>query len=157
VESCTAIGCERAFWVSTGAVVSKCQGDAQFGPLLYVEGDNATVEVKLLPTKADRITVHAIAAIYGTGNKVTITAKGKRVHPLPILVGYGPPGMGENMAPHSVKDASHLTLRNETTMPVLIGNKAAQCEIITNGPVQENQGKDIVIQNLAPQFSKDSR
>jgi len=150
MENCTAIGCERAFWVSTGAVVTKCQGDAQFGPLLYVEGDNATVEVKLLPTEADKVTVHGIAAIYGTGNKVTLTAKGKRVHALPILVGYGPPGMGENMAPHSVKDTRRLTLRNETTMPLVIGTKAGQCEISTNGPVQENQGKEIVIQNLAP-------
>ena len=148
VENCTAIGCERAFWVSTGSVVTKCQGDAQFGPLLYVEGDNATVNMKLLPTEANKVTVHAVAAIYGTGNKVTLTEKGKRVHALPILIGYGPPGMGENMAPHSVKDTRGLMLRNETTMPVVIGSKAGQCEIITNGPVQENQGKDIVIQNL---------
>ncbi len=150
VENCTAIGCERAFWVSTGAVVTKCQGDTQFGPLLYVEGDNATVDVKLLPTEADKVTVHAITAIYGTGNKVSLTAKGKREHALPIMVGHGPPGMGENMAPHSVKDTRRLTLRNETTMPIVIGAKAGQCEINTNGPVVENQGKDIVIQNLAP-------
>lgn len=157
LENCTAIGCERAFWVSTGAAVTKCQGDAQFGPLLYVEEDNATVDVKLLPTEADNIAVHAIAAIYGNGNKVTLSAQGNRVHELPILVGFGPPGMGENMAAHSVKDTRGLVLCNETAMPVVIGAKAAQCEISTNGPVVENQGKDIVIQNLARAASTDSR
>jgi hypothetical protein len=41
-------------------------------------------------------------------------------------------------------------LRNETTMPVVIGAKASKCEIFTNGPVQENVGKDIMIRNLTP-------
>lgn len=147
LEGCTAIGCERAFWVSTGAVVTKCQGDAQFGPLLYVEGDNATVDVKLLPNEADKVMVHAIAAIYGSGNKITLSAKGERVHELPILVGFGPPGMGENMAAHSVKDTRGLVLRNETSMPVMIGAKAEKCQIYTLGPVQENNGRDITIQS----------
>lgn len=150
IENCTAIGCERAFWVSTGAVVKNCRGDTQFGPLLYVEGDKAKVEVQLLPTEAGAVTVHAIAAIYGSDNEVTITAQDRRVHAMPMLVGFSPPGMGENMAPHPEKSTRGLVLRNQTTMPVVIGAKAAQCRIFTQGPVKENKGKDVMARTEAP-------
>lgn len=146
LENCSATGCERGFWVSTGAVVTECKGDAQFGPLLYVEGDKAKVEVQLLPTEGDKVNVHNIAAIYGSGNEVKITAKGRRVHALPILVGFTPPSMGENATAGSERAAKGLILHNETTMPVVIGAKAEKCQIFTQGPVQENKGKDIVIQ-----------
>jgi hypothetical protein len=150
LEACTAIGCERAFWVSTGAVVTECRGDAQFGPLLYVEGDHAKVDVQLLPAESGEATVHAIAAIYGTGNEVNITAEAARAHPQPILIGYCPPPAGENMVAHSERPVRNLTLRNATTMPVVIGTKASQCRVFTRGPVQENQGKDIVVTPLSP-------
>lgn len=146
LENCSATGCERGFWVSTGAVLVNCKGDAQFGPLLYVEGDKAKVEVQLLPTEADKVNVHNIASIYGSDNEVTITAKGRRVHALPILVGFTPPSMGENATAGSERTAKGLILHNETTMPVVIGAKAEKCQIFTQGPVQENKGKDIVIQ-----------
>ena len=147
VENCTAIGCERGFWVSNGATVSRCRGDAQFGPLLFVEGDDASVDVELLPTEAGNVKVHEVAAIYGSRNKITIT--GKRVHALPILLGFAPPGMGTGMSPVSERDARSVTLRNETAMPIIVGAKAAKCEIVTLGPVKENKGKDINITSLA--------
>ena len=150
IEYCTAVGCERAFWVSTGAVVTECSGDAQFGPLLYVEGDRAKVDVRLLPAESGEATVHAIAAIYGTGNDVSIIAATARAHPQPILVGYCPPPAGENMVAHSERPVRDLNLRNSTTMPVVIGAKASQCRVITRGPVEENHGKDIVVTPLAP-------
>lgn len=147
LENCTATGCERAFWVSTGATVLKCKGDTPYGPLLYVEGDHANVEVELMPTEAaTKVTVHAIAAIYGTGNQVKITASGNRFQTLPILVGYGPPGMGENMADYPEKNTRALQLRNETTMPVIIGAKASGGTISTRGPVKENKGRDVIIE-----------
>lgn len=146
LENCTATGCERGFWVGDGAVVAGCRGDAQFGPLLYAEGDKATVEVELLPAEA-AVTLHAVAAIQGVGNKVAILSApdGGRVHALPILVGFGPPGMGENMAPFSERNTRDLQLRNETMMPVVIGEKADKSEIITRGPVKENKGRGLVI------------
>lgn len=146
LENCSATGCERAFWVSTGAVLTKCKGDAQFGPLLYVEGDKAKVDVQLLPAEGDKVNVHVIAAIYGSDNEVTITTKGLRAHARPILVGYTPPAMGENATANSERTARGLILRNQTSMPVVIGTKAEKCQIFTQGPVQENKGKDIVIQ-----------
>lgn len=142
LENCTAIGCERAFWVSDGATVSKCKGDTQYGPLLYVEGNGATVNVELLPTESPKATVHAIAALYGSGNQVTLTASGSRVHALPILVGYCPPAMGENMVAHSERSCGGLRLRNETSMPVIIGEKVRKSEITTRGTVKENRGRE---------------
>ncbi|GEP43161.1 hypothetical protein [Brevifollis gellanilyticus] len=145
LENCTAIGCERGFWVSTGAVLTGCKGDTQFGPLLYVEGDKAKVEVQLLPTEADKVNVHAVAALYGIDNEVTITAKSVRVQLSPILIGYTPPAMGENATAHGERLARGLILRNQTTMPVVIGTKAEKCQISTLGAVQENKGKDITV------------
>lgn len=150
IENCTAIGCERAFWVSTGAVIANSHGDAQFGPLLYVEGDKAKVDVQLLPTEAEKTNVHAIAAIYGTGNDITITAKEPRGHALPILVGFCPPGMGDNMSVNPERPVKGLILHNETDMPVVIGAGASQCQIFTKGPVTENKGKDIKVQPVQP-------
>lgn len=151
LENCTAVGCERGFWVSSGASMTKCKGDAQHGPLLYVEGDNARIDLELLPLEDSKATVHAIAAIQGSGHRITLRPApyGRRAHALPILAGYGPPGMGENMAPYSEKSVSGLILRNDTPMPVVIGAQASTCEITTLGPVTENQGKKNVVLSLA--------
>lgn len=160
VENCTAVGCERGFWVSSGASLIKCRGDTQHGPLLYAEGNNARIDLQLLPLEADKVTVNAIAAIQGGGHHVTLapTPLGRRMHALPILVGYGAPGMGENMAPYSEKDASGVILRNDTTMPVIVGAQASKCEITTLGPVTENKGKKVVVLSLAaPGEKKNSR
>lgn len=143
LENCTATGCERGFWVSDGAVVTGCQGDARYGPLLYVEGDKARVEVRLLPDEAEGAMVHAVAAIYGGGNEVRLS--GGRAHPLPILVGFTPPAMGENATAPGERRASALVLVNETTLPVVVGAKAENCRIRTRGPVRENLGRDIVV------------
>lgn len=143
VENCTALGCERGFWVSSGAVVVHCKGDIQYGPLLFVEGDDATVEMELVPSEANPFTVHEIAAIYGRRNRITITGKDAPARDLPILLGYGPPGMGTGLSPVSERDARDVVLRNETSMPVVIGVRAAKCEVTTLGLVRENKGKDI--------------
>jgi parallel beta-helix repeat protein len=146
LENCTATGCERGFWISTGAVLIGCRGDAQFGPLLFAEGDEAKVELELLPAES-KFNVHALAILYGQGSQVTIrpSAEGERQRPLPIMLGFCPPGMGEGAAPIAERDARGLRLRNETTMPVIIGARAARCEVASRGPVEVNAGKDIVV------------
>jgi hypothetical protein len=146
VEHCTAIGCERGYWVSSGAVVTDCKGDAQYGPLLFVEGDNASIELQLMPTES-KMNVHALATIFGTGNKVTISPwqNKERSRLVPIMVGYGTPAAGAGMAPIPERATRGVTLKNETTMPVVVGKQAVECEIITRGSVQENLGRDISI------------
>lgn len=146
LENCSAIGNERGFWVSTDAIIVNCRGDGQYGPLVFAEGDNASVELELLPTES-KMTVHALATIQGSGNKITIRPAGnqERTRAVPIMIGYGTPGGGEGMSPIPERDARGLTLRNLTAMPVIIGAKARECEIITRGPVQENAGQAIRI------------
>ena len=146
IENSAAIGCERGFWVSTGAVVVNSRGDARYGPLLFLEGDNAQVELELLPTES-AMTVHSLATIHGSGHTVTITptAGENRTRPIPILVAYSQPGAGEAMSPYGQRAARNLVLRNETTMPVVIGKQAADSTITSRGSITENAGRNISI------------
>ncbi len=137
LENCTTIGCERAYWVSDNAVVKGCKGDANYGPLLFLEGNNANVELELVPTQSDRI-VHAIATIHGTNNSVTINPyKGEnRETQLPILIGYREPLHGEMMTPFTQEAASGIKLVNNTSMPVVMGEQSSGCQITSVGVVE---------------------
>jgi len=150
LENCTAIGNERGFWISTGAVLQNCRGDAQFGPLLFVEGDNASAEIELLPTESS-MKVHELATIQGRGSRITLKASptGDRTSPLSILLGYGQPMMGDGMAPIPEREAREVQLRNETQMPVVVGERARDSQVVTFGPVTENRGKGVVVRGLA--------
>lgn len=143
LENCAAIGCERGFWVSGGASLVRCQGDARYGPLLFAEGEGAALELELISAESP-MNVHALAIIQGAAHKVTIrpSPDGGRDRPLPIMVGYGAPGMGEGMSPIPEKACRDLSLRNETSMPVVIGARARGGEVLTRGRIQENRGMD---------------
>jgi hypothetical protein len=146
LENCTATGCERAFWISSGAQVVNARGDAQFGPLLFVEGDGATAEIELLPAEST-MNVHALAAVQGSGHKLTFKASpdGVRTRAVPILLGYSAPMMGDGSAPMPERNARNIFLRNDTTMPVVIGSKASGGEVVSRGPVLENKGRGVVL------------
>ncbi|MFI3282809.1 MAG: hypothetical protein SNG10_04690 [Rikenellaceae bacterium] len=141
LENCTTIGCERAYWVSDNAVVRGCKGDANYGPLLFVEGHNADVELSLVPTESDRL-VHAIATIHGENNSVTINPYNgeNRKSPLPILVGYREPLHGEMMTPFTQAQSTSLKLVNNTTMPVFVEEKSVDSNITSVGEVQTVSG-----------------
>jgi hypothetical protein len=150
LEGCTATGNERGFWVSDGAQLVACRGDAEFGPLLFVEGTGANVQLELLPTESEK-TVHVLASIHGSGHTIAITesASGKRRKPRPILLGFGQPMMGDGMAAISESRTRNVMLRNATDMPAVISAKAEGGEVITRGPAQENRGKGVKITALA--------
>lgn len=137
LENCTTIGCERAYWVSDNAVVKGCRGDANYGPLLFVEGNNANVELSLVPTESDR-TVHALATIHGRDNRVVINAEGgvNRKGELPILVGYREPLHGEMMTPFTTASAEGVEVVNNTEMPVVLSHKSIDCRISSLGEVR---------------------
>jgi hypothetical protein len=149
VEGCAAIGNERGFWVADDAVVRDCRGDAQFGPLLFVEGKNANVDVQLLPTESQS-TVHALATLHGTHHHIHIkpAADGQRQRAVPIYLGYSQPMMGDGMAPIPPRKTEHILLKNETTMPIIISALARDIEIQTRGPIAENHGQAINITDL---------
>ncbi len=141
IVNCAAIGNERGFWTS-GGVIENSRGDAEFGPLLFVEGDGAKIDLTLLPTESGAV-IHALATIHGSGHDVTLrAADGKnRSRPLPILIGRGQPPAGEGMAAISERPARDITLRNETTMPVEIAAGATNSTTLTRGPVTRNEGR----------------
>ncbi len=120
LENCTTIGTERAYWVGNDAVIKNCKGDANYGPLLFLEGSNVEVDLWVVPTESDR-TVHALATIQGKNNKVLLRPyKGKnREKQLPILVGYTHPEHGEAMSPYGEAPCINLQLVNKTSMPVV--------------------------------------
>jgi len=149
LEHCTAVGCERAFWVSSHAVVRHCRGDAQYGPLLFLEGDDARVELELLPAES-ALQVHALAIIQGRGHQVAIkpAAGDQRSQPVPILLGYAQPMMGDGMAPIPERDARQIVLRNETAMPVIVSRGVRDGEIVSQGPVAEHHGQGVKLERL---------
>lgn len=146
IENCAAIGNERGFWIGGDAVVRNSRGDAKYGPLLFLEGNQSIVELELRPDESDR-TVHGLATIHGTGHRVTITpaAGQNRTRAVPILLGYSQPGAGEGMSPYGQRPARTISLRNDTTMPVSIGERAEACTITTRGSIAENAGRDNTI------------
>lgn len=117
VVNCAAYGNERGFWAN-GAVLEKCRGDAQFGPLLFVEGSGARIDLSVLPASSDTV-IHALALIYGENHQIRLTAPdGRRAKPLPIRIGYGPPAAGEGMAAIPERAFKNIRLENQTGMPV---------------------------------------
>ena len=121
--------------------------DAEFGPLLFVEGEGANVEVTLQPTES-MITVHAVATIYGAGHNITIkTPENKqRTRMAPILIGYTPPPAGEGMARYTERTARGISLRNESNMPVEVGGQASESRITSRGELRENRGSEISVE-----------
>jgi parallel beta-helix repeat protein len=139
LENCTVIGTERGYWVNDGAIIKNCKGDANYGPLLFVEGSHIDAEIEVLPNESDS-KVHALATIQGSNNKVVLKSKkGQyRVSPLPVLVGYTHPEHGEAMSPYSEAPCTGLQLRNETKMPVVLGEQAKNYIIKNNGELLED-------------------
>jgi hypothetical protein len=138
LRNCTAIGCERGFYLNK-ANATACRGDAMYGPLLYLIGEeSSTIDLTLLPEISDR-TVHAVATISGSGHEVSI--KGSRTVEHPIMLGYNPPSAGEISVPIGEGAASKVMLKNETSMPVEVGTLAENCTVFSNGTVSDKGTK----------------
>ncbi len=149
LEDCTTIGTERAYWVGNGAVLKNCKGDADYGPLLFLEGSDVEVDLTVVPNESDRL-VHSLITVQGSNNKVFLRPyEGKnRRQPLPLLIGYTHPEHGESMSPYGQEKCTNLYLVNETTMPVVIGEEVEGCIIETKGEVIENKGKENRVKRL---------
>ncbi|MDP0491251.1 MAG: right-handed parallel beta-helix repeat-containing protein [Verrucomicrobiota bacterium JB023] len=144
IENCSAIGCERGFWVSSGARLRNCRADAQYGPALFLEGEEASVELEILPQVSDR-KVHGLAMIHGQGHEVILKAGlgGERRRAVPIWIGYSAPARGDGMASFGEKRARRLDIRNRTRMPVRVGERVDGLSLETLGPVEENKGRGV--------------
>ena len=141
LTDCIAMGCERAYNLNKAHVIN-CRGNAQYGPLLYLFGEEkSTIDLTLLPETSNR-TVNAVATICGQYHEVTL--KGNRDQEHPILLGYKQPPAGEISAPISEASANGVKLINKTSMPVIAGKMAEDCTVITDTVVQRD-GKKIEI------------
>ncbi len=136
LENCTTIGTERAYWVGEGAIVKGCKGDADYGPLLFVEGNSCDIELEVVPSESGRM-VHALATIHGDNNRITLNPyKGEnRASEVPILVGYKQPSAGEPMSPFGKSSCTNLKLVNNTSMPITVGEGCKDCDIESKGKV----------------------
>lgn len=136
LENCTTIGTERAYWVNDGAIIKNCKGDANYGPLLFMEGSNVEAELIVGTEESNRM-VHSLVTVQGKDNKLTLrTDNGKnRNKELPILIGYTHPEHGEAMSPYGQAPCINLQLQNETNMPVIVGKETVDATIVSEGNV----------------------
>lgn len=149
VEDCRAIGCERGFWLGSRATVKNCQADARFGPVLFLEGEDSEIDIEVLPETSDR-TVHGLAMIHGRNHEITLRVKSNRQRDqeVPIWVGYSAPSAGEGMARFGERRARRIEMRNETTMPVRVGESVEGLRLTTRGVVEEDKGKRVRVKEL---------
>lgn len=133
VENCTATGNERGFWITDDAHVVNCQGDASFGPLFFIEGRNAQVDLRLHP-EVSAASVHAAGTIQGSGHKVRLTATQERQKAVPVMIGWATPPAGEGMGTIPERPAKQIEFINGTTMPVMLGSRSEKCTLISRGP-----------------------
>ncbi|MCD8260960.1 MAG: hypothetical protein LUD15_05270 [Bacteroides sp.] len=149
LENCTTIGTERAYWVGNGAVLKNCKGDANYGPLLFLEGNDVEVDLTVVPGESDRL-VHSFITVQGSNNKVLLRPyEGENRHqPLPLFIDYAHPEHRESMSPYGQGKCTNLYLMNETTIPVVIGEEVEESIIETKGEVIENKGRDNKVKRL---------
>jgi lysophospholipase L1-like esterase len=159
VSGCTSLGCnEKGFNVPSRGVIEKSSGDARYGPLLSLHGKNdrdSRVELTLLPSTSDHPPTR-IAEINGTGHTITIRMRddGKPVRALPIIFGESFwADVHHFRSPTQPREtwtgAVNITLRNETTLPVVLGSTARENWIISRGPVSRDEGKENKLEPLA--------
>ena len=146
LKNCEAINCERGYYLNK-AVTKNCRGDAKYGPLLYLVGDEASkIDLTLMPGETN-MNVHAVATICGKGHEVSIKNfdKQKRKKVIPIMLGYGMPSSGEISAIIPEKSAENIKINNKASLAIVVGKMASNCKIKTNGEVVENKGTNIEI------------
>ncbi|MGE9266787.1 MAG: hypothetical protein ACQKBY_01720 [Verrucomicrobiales bacterium] len=138
LENCQALGCERGFWVTSGARVKNALSDHLNGPALFVEGEGAEVELRVKGGRSPH-TLHSLATICGTRHKIHLRPAeliGNGSLTTPIMLGHTPPPAGENMAPYNTRKTEQVNLRNETEAPVEVSETAADCEITSQARVK---------------------
>jgi hypothetical protein len=146
LKNCEAINCERGYYLNK-AVTKNCRGDAKYGPLLYLVGDEASkIDLTLMPGETN-MNVHAVATICGKGHEVSIKNfdKQERKKVIPIMLGYGMPSSGEISAIIPEKSAENIKINNKASLAIIVGKMATNCKIKTNGDVLENKGTYIEI------------
>ncbi|MEP5338207.1 MAG: hypothetical protein ABJL44_01835 [Algibacter sp.] len=146
LKNCEAINCERGYYLNK-AVTKNCHGDAKYGPLIYLVGDAPSkIDLTLMPGETN-MNVHAVATICGKGHKISIKNfdKQERKKTIPIMLGYGMPSSGEISAIIPEKRAENIKIKNKTSLPIVVSEKAKNSIVVTRGAVESNSGTNIKI------------
>jgi hypothetical protein len=151
----------RAMTLNTNTEVVDCSADIRYSEAIESAPNtsNCTVDLDIVPSPTpDTLVRHsgsinmgedlsgAAALIGGNGHDVTLRTESPGelrsslsdwARPLPIIVG--------NYRGDTV-DASHVTLRNETGLPVWLTKTASNCTIESNGRVEDNGSGNSITQ-----------
>lgn len=152
IINCTVIGFqERGYSISSGGVIENSRGDAMYGPLLTFLGKDAkgcTIELELMPAVSG-FPVPRLLEINGKDHRITLrNYQGiKREKEGPIVFGESEWGdihlfRAPSDPPSRYSGAYDVTLINETGLPIILGNLSANCDVITNGEVLKDDGKN---------------
>jgi len=144
LEDCVALRCERGFWLHAGARAVRCRGDASHGPLLFLEGSGAEVDLALLPSPPASVR-HALAILRGDDHTVALRAEASEAGLPPILLGFSPPAAGEAMSPVAERPLRRLRLVNGTQAPLVVGAGVEASEVRTGGPMPPNPPRGVTV------------
>ena len=146
LKNCEAINCERGYYLNK-AVAEDCRGDAKYGPLIYLIGDEPSkIDLTLMPGETN-MNVHAVATICGKGHEISIKNldNQERKKAIPIMLGYGMPSSGEISAKIPEKSAENIKIKNLANLPLVIGEMSNNCIVTNNGDIISNMGTNIII------------
>lgn len=157
VTDCRVLDCVvQGYSVPSGGVISRCSGNAAYGPLLYIHSDNnrrQTIDLEVLPAPHG-IGDHPLAAIKGSRHTIRFAAgPGSSPETMrPIIVGYPlrfdflsvdfpavPHDLQqkyEKFAPSRYK-AERIRIENETRHPVVLAELSEGNQIESVGPVRD--------------------
>lgn len=166
VDRCKVTDCVvQGYSLPSRGVITNSSGNAAYGPLLYVHSDSHSdqrVDLRVLPSPHS-LGDHPLAAIKGRGHSIKLTPSeaAESETPRPIIVGYPmrfdflsvdypdvPAGLEEHFEKFSPKTyrATGITIENQTSHPVVLGELSRENTISSVGPV-----RDLGIDNrLAP-------
>ncbi|WP_163400091.1 T9SS type A sorting domain-containing protein [Flavobacterium fluviatile] len=139
IQNCEATGCEAGYNVSD-VKIENSRGDAVNGPLLYLSGSSSEVDLELMPT-LPVTTLHAIATVSGTNQKVSIKNADDatpRAQEHKIIVGGTRPTGTNPFSPLGSEATAGVILNNCTNMPVEVMPTVSSSVINSFGTVTNN-------------------
>lgn len=150
VVNCTAIACqEKGYSIGSNGVIKGSKGDAMYGPLFTIIGNdiqNCNIDLELV-SDTSAYKVSRIAEINGSGHTISIkNYKGKpQLQDIPIVFGKSFWGdvhhyRNPNDAYSDYAGANNIILSNHTGLPIVFSEFSKDCKVITNGKILKDEG-----------------
>ncbi len=157
VSNCQVLDCViQGYSVPSRGTITRCSGNAAYGPLLYVHFDSHAsqrIDLEVLPSP-HALGDHPLAVIRGRGHRIRFTASGDSTPEAsrPIIVGYPlrfdflcvnypnvPTGYEEHFARYAPKTyvASGITVNNSTAHPVVLGGQSRDNTITSLSSIRD--------------------